>query len=450
MTWTKTFHRVWLDEEEREEFAAWREKLQELHPDWTIRTWDHSEEVRDLIDGKPLQAMWDRYMVSDPFGRIPDIARYLLLWHHGGVYIDTDFEPLRSLAPLLEDPRPFAAWENDRTMCTALLASPKHHPAIGVLLEGLVARLRATEKLTANNAVGPEYATAVWRARDDVRRLPPVAFYPVGWWEKQLLGKIDYPEETYAVHHWAKGWDKAQAPKPKPNAKVSFLVPLRDVDGERTKLWNVVLAHLEEHFPDAEIVIGTDDGVDPFHKTLAMNRAAADASGDVFVLLDADTWAPAECVRQAVALCSPSVWVRPYNVKVKLNQAATDAVLAGLDLEGLDFVSFGRPESRTSFRHAPPLVIHRDSWETVGGMDERFRGWSSEDTALSMALEKLVGPQRTVKGTALHLFHPRIGRSGSDLWLGQESQRANLELMRGYRRAKTPEDFAALREMVPV
>jgi len=142
--WTKTFHRIWFDEPERPEFAAWRDKLAELHPDWTIRTWDSSDEVRSLIDEATLTDRWDAYMASDPFGRIPDIARYLLLWHFGGVYIDTDFEPLRPFDELLEDPRPFAAWENDRTMCTALLASPKQHPAIGILLEGLVDRLGLT------------------------------------------------------------------------------------------------------------------------------------------------------------------------------------------------------------------------------------------------------------------------------------------------------------------
>ncbi len=451
MTWTKTFHRIWFDEPERPEFAAWRDKLAELHPDWQIRTWDRSDEVRDLIDGQPLKNAWDRYMASDPFGRIPDIARYLLLWNHGGVYIDTDFEPLKPMDELLDDPRPFAAWENDRTMCTALLASPSHHAAIGVLLDGLVQRLEETEGQTANNAVGPEYATAIWREREDVRRLPPATFYPVGWWEKNLLGKVDYPPETYAVHHWAKGWGKKVAkPKRRSDAKVSFLIPFRDVDGERTKLLDVVTSHIERHFPDAEIVIATDDGIDPFHKTLALNRAATDASGDVFVVFDADTWVSTQMMERAISLVTPSVWVRPYNTKIKLNQEATDAVIAGTDIEDLDVGSFGRPEATTGFRHAPPLMIHRDSWFFVGGMDERFQGWGSEDTALSLTLDRLVGPQVMMRGVALHLKHPRIGRAGSDLWRGQESQLANIELLRGYRRAKTPEDFAALREMVTV
>ncbi len=147
---------------------------------------------------------------------------------------------------------------------------------------------------------------------------------------------------------------------------------------------------------------------------------------------------------------TPKLWVLPYNSKVKLNQEVTEEIVGGLDLDDLDPSALRRPESRTSFRHAPPLVVHRESWEMVGGMDERMQGWGQEDVAFSLALEKVVGPQRMLRGNALHLWHPRIGRAGSDLWEGQESQAANIELMRGYRRARTAEDIRALREVVPV
>src|SRR4029077_14989936 len=121
-------------------------------------------------------------------------------------------------------------------MCTALLAAPPQHVAIDLLIRLLPASLAANSAATPNVASGPEFATALWREREDVRRLPPSSFYPVGWWEKNLLGKVDYPPETYAVHHWAKGWGK---PTPtqvrKGTANVSILVPFRDTDGQRSE-----------------------------------------------------------------------------------------------------------------------------------------------------------------------------------------------------------------------
>ena len=63
MTWQKTFHRIWLDEEERPEFLAWREKLQALHPDWQIKTWNDSSELTWLRNQKEFDAA----LKSDPF-----------------------------------------------------------------------------------------------------------------------------------------------------------------------------------------------------------------------------------------------------------------------------------------------------------------------------------------------------------------------------------------------
>ncbi len=453
--WPKVFHRIWFDEEERPEFVAWREELQRLHPDWTVKTWGRSSEVRSLIDDDELLAEWDRYIVEDPFGRIPDIARYLILWYFGGIYIDTDFEPLRPMKELLEDPRPFAAWENDRTMCTALLASPPEHSAIGVLLEGLVGRLRWAEGKPANEAVGPEYATGLWRERDDVRRLPPSSFYPVGWWEKHLLGEVEYPRETFAVHHWAKGWGKnptGKAPqRTEPRiltpemSRVSVLVPFRDSDGTRTRLWDFVRERLERLYPEAEIVVASDDGTDPFHKTLALNRAAHEATGDVFVLYDSDTLVDIQALREMVGAvqAEPMRWAQPYTQKIKLNEAATEAVLsAGPGWNGtLNWRSYGRMEGNSSFPGAPPIVISRQAWQAVHGMDERFRGWGQEDVALSYALTVLCGRMsRKTRAEAYHLRHQRIGVSGNDLWPGQdeESKKYNIWLQSQYRQARTP------------
>jgi len=198
----KVFHRIWLDEEESPRFIPWRHRLEELHPDWEIKTWQDSSALDWLINEDEFR----KALIDDPYGRAPDILRYELLWRFGGVYIDTDFEPLRPFDPLLTDPRPFAGWENDRTMCTAVLASPPAHPAIGQLIEELPAHLAEHAGATPNIASGPEYATARWRYRDDVRRLPVSVFYPVGWWERKLLGHVTYPDTTIAVHHWAKGW----------------------------------------------------------------------------------------------------------------------------------------------------------------------------------------------------------------------------------------------------
>lgn len=441
MTWPKVFHRIWLDEPERPEFLAWKQQLAALHPAWDIRTWDDSSQLGWMRHADLMQEL----LRTDPFGRAPDLLRYELLWRFGGVYIDTDFEPLRAFDELLEDPRPFAGWENDRTMCTALLAAPPEHPAIGALLDGVVGRLEWSAGKPANEAIGPEYATGLWRERDDVRRMPPWAFYPVGWWEKHLLGG-PYPDRTYAVHHWAKGWDNAAAVTRTGAAKVSFLVPFRDDDGSRTRQWELIRAKLEATY-DAEIIVATNDEL-PFRKTAALNRAAEQATGDVFLVWDADTWCDPDAVLQSVHHASEGRWGRPWNAKFKLNEAATEYVLGlGPAWDGtLDHRAFGKPENRNTFQHAPPLVVSRDMWEAVHGFDQRVSGWGQEDVMFCRALRVLVGQPKAVRGTAYHLWHPRIGKSGKDLWPGQYSDAENLALVARYKQARTPEAMRALIE----
>jgi hypothetical protein len=238
---------------------------------------------------------------------------------------------------------------------------------------------------------------------------------------------------------------------PKPNGKTSILVAFRDTDGTRTRLWDFVRAYYERTWPEAEIVCCSDDGEDPFHKTLALNRAAAKATGDVFVIGDADTLVDTNVLREAVQAVrtSESQWAHPYNQKVKLNEAATEYILGqGAEWQGpLDLRAFGKMEGFTTFNAAPPLVVSRDAWDLVRGCDERFRGWGQEDQAMAQALTVMCGRPLRKPGQALHLKHNRIGVSGNDFWPGQdvEGKRMNIVLQDEYRRARSVD---AMRKLV--
>jgi len=218
--------------------------------------------------------------------------------------------------------------------------------------------------------------------------------------------------------------------------RLSVIVAFRDTDGTRTRLWSFIRQRLEAQLPEAEIVVGTDDGIDPFHKTLALNRAAALATGDVFLLTDTDTWVPTAGITEALA-GTWEQWWRPWRVKVKLGEADTAAVLnSGTAWDGLVTPEqVRRRENRNAYWSAPPLMFTREMWERVRGMDERFRGWGQEDDAFAASLVAFYGKSRITDGTCVHLWHHRIGRSGRDLWLGQATNRANMALGLRYRSA---------------
>lgn len=198
----RTFHRIWLGANDGdpipERFDGYWRRFQDLHPNWDFVTWDDPDELDWMIDRGVFDA------ATTHAGRA-DVLRYELMYKVGGVYVDTDVEPLRPFDALLEEPTPFAGWENNRLLCITVLGSPPGHPAFKAVLDFLPRWSRTQRPNRPNYQTGPEPFTRVWRQRRDVRKLEREAFYPVGWWEKHRLGG-PYPAESYAVHHWNAGW----------------------------------------------------------------------------------------------------------------------------------------------------------------------------------------------------------------------------------------------------
>lgn len=197
----RIFHRIWLGaysgDPIPDAFETYWHRLQTLHPTgWQFETWS----------GVPpwLRCREEFYAAKTHAGR-SDVLRYEILAKHGGIYLDTDVEPLRSFDELLDDDRPFAGWEDQNLLCPTVMGSPSEHPAIEALLVALPRWSKAHRGAPPNQQTGPYFLTSQWRDRTDVRLLPPVAFYPVGWWEKHRLTE-DAPPESYAKHHWAAGW----------------------------------------------------------------------------------------------------------------------------------------------------------------------------------------------------------------------------------------------------
>lgn len=192
-------HRIYLDDPIPPKFEEFWFRFRKLHPDWTLMTWDDSSKLSWMRNREAFDA------ATTHAGR-SDVLRYEILAHIGGVYVDTDVEPLRAFDPLLAEDRPFAGWENEKLICPTVMGGPKGHPAFEALLGYLPMWVKKHQGRPPNAQTGPWFLTRMWAARPDVRLLPPVTFYPVGWWERDKLGG-PYPPESYAVHHWNQGWD---------------------------------------------------------------------------------------------------------------------------------------------------------------------------------------------------------------------------------------------------
>jgi hypothetical protein len=199
---------------------------------------------------------------------------------------------------------------------------------------------------------------------------------------------------------------------------VSLLVPYAPgSDAWRDRLWDWVEACWRLLLPAAEVCIGTPDSSDAagFNHAQAVNRAAAQAHGDVFVIAQPDTVHDREMLGWRIELARDgNAWTVP-GLYSCLTEDATRIALSQdqrIDLAVLD------REAETAFSWAGVAVMPREAFERVGGCDERFDGWSPDDVAFGVSVDTLWGEKARI-GRVFHLWHPqplneRYGRPGFD------------------------------------
>jgi mannosyltransferase OCH1-like enzyme len=212
----RRFIRVWPGQDPiPPKFEGFWLRFQELHPEWEFVTLTDLDAEALLAPFPSVRAI---YRDARSYAERSDTMRIAAVHTLGGVYVDTDIEPLRPWDALMDDPAPFIGWQSTRTLCQAVLGGPAGHPATLALLDGLAAWYWDRRDHEASVSTGPKYVTKMWRHRDDVRKLPIDTFYPVYFRDKtgqrrRMTDRLDgnYPPTSLAVHHCVQGWTKKAA-----------------------------------------------------------------------------------------------------------------------------------------------------------------------------------------------------------------------------------------------
>lgn len=250
-----------------------------------------------------------------------------------------------------------------------------------------------------------------------------------------------------AVACWFRGFRRKHRDKGK---GITLLVPFRSDGTERQEIWNWLKVYYKWHLPGAQLVQGTDFGT-PFSKTCAVNSAAQGATGDIYVILDADCLIdPAvilDCARAIRVARDRDVkrWYVPYRHLYRLNRETSELVLdkdprrfsadrylrdlAQWEIENCDGSGVGH-----HFGALIQIMPSEAFWE-VGGMEPRCRGWGVDDIAFVMALDTLFAKHRTTANSVWTLHHKPRGRRHHRLWEGQQSEDPNGTLGARYREA---------------
>lgn len=162
----KVLHRVWLHESPQsipDESKRYWDKWHKLHPEWELRTWDGTE--FDLR----LQHIFD---VLPNMGARADLLRYEILMREGGVYVDTDVEPMQNIEPLVGEMTAFCG-KHGAGCGNFFLGATAAHPGVDALLKLFEKQRTAEEyarisRMDTYRLTGPDLLTHVFHSRWDV------------------------------------------------------------------------------------------------------------------------------------------------------------------------------------------------------------------------------------------------------------------------------------------
>lgn len=191
--------------------------------------------------------------------------------------------------------------------------------------------------------------------------------------------------------------------------KFSLLVPRKPDHGTRDYHWKLIKKRIRKLLPQVEICTGFNrDKL--FCRSKAINKAAMKASGDVFIVCDADVIFEPVLIEKIAAVIDLHPWIIPFKRAVFLTKDATKRYIKdGLPAK----VEIKESDIERSFRGKGQLmnVMKRECFEAVRGFDERFKGWGLEDFSFCLAMDTICGKHFILDEVIYHLWHPRAKRN---------------------------------------
>jgi inositol phosphorylceramide mannosyltransferase catalytic subunit len=190
-----------------EQETKWRETWAQYNPEWEMILWDDDKISNELHVSNP-----DILKKCKSFSEKSDILRFELLYQHGGLYIDTDFECLKPIDPIIDGKELVVYNESGGVTCGAFFASTKGNAHVKSLIDNLPSREQSHGHLDAAAKYGPKYLSDMLPRHLKIPIKYRKQVYPYMWNEKHRHDE-DFrttTPEAYAIHHWAHSWRQSQ------------------------------------------------------------------------------------------------------------------------------------------------------------------------------------------------------------------------------------------------
>lgn len=214
----RILHRVWLGDHAPVPpvydvyWNSWRTH----HSGWSMVTWTSS----NMVEFVQLLPNRELLLDAESFAELADIARLDIVAEFGGLYVDTDFECLRSFESTLHEALFVYGEEDEGVVCPSLFAATPSHPILRLLSQELRGWHAAHQGHLPNIRSGPHFWTKVIGSvvaagsceALGCLKLTPNMVYPYSWREAPLVSAREWGPDVLAVHHWSQSWKKDRKP----------------------------------------------------------------------------------------------------------------------------------------------------------------------------------------------------------------------------------------------
>ena len=185
---------------------SWRKKC----PDFEIREW--TEKDIDVNQNAYTKEAYE----AKAWGFVPDYLRLWIVYHYGGVYLDTDVQVVKDLTPLLNN-RAFVGIERDSRNHVALGLGFGAEPGNDFIFK----HMKMYEDLhfilsdgSYNRTPSPQYTTQLLRQlgydqeRGGRQELADLMIYSEDYFcpKSYATGTTRKSRNTYSIHHYDASW----------------------------------------------------------------------------------------------------------------------------------------------------------------------------------------------------------------------------------------------------
>jgi mannosyltransferase OCH1-like enzyme len=214
----KKIHQVWLGGNFPDKYKRIRDSWMSKNPDWKYKLWTDGD-----IDSFGLENI-ESFNKINNLGSKSDIFRYEILYRYGGLYIDTDFECLKSFNDFTYlNLFSGTGHVNEPEVFNGLIACKPKHQLIRKLIDDIsVISTNNFDQILA--LTGPQYFSKKLfeyikeNPEEPIVVFPTTFFYPFPAVHRHLVREDNqqshdlvsrfYTNNSYCVHLWYTSWQK--------------------------------------------------------------------------------------------------------------------------------------------------------------------------------------------------------------------------------------------------